>query len=409
MLIAVVVAYAGLTDSTMRDAHVGQIAAVVDNVVSYRPDGLAAAPNDAQPAQPAATRTPRPDLVVTPTTVPVVAPPDRHMGLKEYMLERINRERRLAGVAAVTLGTNVAAQLHAEATLEHCSSSHWGPDGLKPYMRYSLAGGYQTNGENMSGIAYCLKWEDGYESIRDFQEHVDKAMYGWLNSEGHLRNLLDPLHKRVNIGIAYDWFNSRMVQHFEGDYVRYEDFPVIRGDMLSLSGHTVNGATVSGLRALKVNIYYDAPPGPLTAGQLALTYGYDNGLMVASLVETLPAAVGWPDDLTTTHMTTFDPALASPNWPPATSPESSRQMWEEASGRYKARQPHVITVPWIDAQVFTIRDNAFTVQADISAVLDQHGPGVYSLMVWGKIGGEAEPISQYAIFHEVAPPSAYSN
>ena len=40
-------------------------------------------------------------------------------------------------------GSNNAAQLHAESSLQNCISSHWGLDGLKPYMRYSLAGGYR--------------------------------------------------------------------------------------------------------------------------------------------------------------------------------------------------------------------------------------------------------------------------
>ena len=70
---------------------------------------------------------------------------------KQYMLELINGERTKAGVPMVALGENVAAQLHAEEALAGCYASHWGADGLKPYMRYSLAGGYQSNGENGSG------------------------------------------------------------------------------------------------------------------------------------------------------------------------------------------------------------------------------------------------------------------
>ena len=57
----------------------------------------------------------------------------------------------------VVLGANNAAQLHAEASLQGCYSSHWGSNGLKPYMQYSLAGGYQSNGENGSGSDYCIK------------------------------------------------------------------------------------------------------------------------------------------------------------------------------------------------------------------------------------------------------------
>ena len=71
----------------------------------------------------------------------------RHIDQKRLMLELINEERTRAGLNPVTMGDNAAAQLHAEAALEGCFSSHWGLHGLKPYMRYSLAGGYQSSGE----------------------------------------------------------------------------------------------------------------------------------------------------------------------------------------------------------------------------------------------------------------------
>ena len=77
------------------------------------------------------------------------------------MLEKINFERTKAGVPIVELGDNVAAQLHAESALENCYASHWGIDGLKPYMRYSLAGGYQSNAENGHGSDYCITSSDG--------------------------------------------------------------------------------------------------------------------------------------------------------------------------------------------------------------------------------------------------------
>ena len=46
-------------------------------------------------------------------------------------------------------------------------------------------------------------------------------------------------------------------------------------------------------------------------------------------------------------------------------------------------------------------------KADISQILNRHGDGVYSLMVWGKLGGEDIVISQYSIFYGVTPPDLY--
>ena len=51
--------------------------------------------------------------------------------------------------------------------------------------------------------------------------------------------------------------------------------------------------------------------------------------------------------------------------------------------------------------------NAFAGKADISDILYQYGDGVYSLLVWGKIGGEDALISQYSIFHGITPPDTY--
>ena len=50
------------------------------------------------------------------------------------------------------------------------------------------------------------------------------------------------------------------------------------------------------------------------------------------------------------------------------------------------------------------RDGLFAVSADIRKLLEEHGSGVYTVLVWGNIDGENAVISQYAIFHEVVPP-----
>ena len=120
-------------------------------------------------------------------TVPAASlpPAQRHYEYKTYMLELINAERAKAGAPPVTLGDNIAAQVHAEASLENCFSGHWGVDGLKPYMRYSLAGSYHTNGENVSGSDYCVKASDRYRALGSIESEIREMMGGWINSSGH--------------------------------------------------------------------------------------------------------------------------------------------------------------------------------------------------------------------------------
>ena len=48
--------------------------------------------------------------------------------------------------------------------------------------RYSLAGGYQANSENVSGSDYCRLPNQGYSLISNISNEVQKAMDGWMNS-----------------------------------------------------------------------------------------------------------------------------------------------------------------------------------------------------------------------------------
>ncbi len=325
------------------------------------------------------------------------------------MLELVNSERKKAGVSPVTLGDNIAAQLHAESGLENCFSSHWGIHGLKPYMRYSLAGGYQSNGENGSGSDYCIAASDGFRAIGSIEQEIREAMAGWMNSPGHRRNILDPQHKKVNVGLAWDRYNTAMYQHFEGDYVEYDGLSAIANGVLSLSGKARNGVRFSQRQDLGVQIYYDPLPHTLVQGQVARTYCYDSGRQVAGLREPLTGGYYWP---TGTFTTTNDPCpspydVATDARAPR-SPSEAHQAWQQAYNASQRLQSQSITVPWITASEWTATGTTLLVKADISQILNRHGDGVYSIMVWGKLGGEDVVISQYSIFRGVTPPDTYN-
>ena len=164
------------------------------------------------------------------------------------MLELINAERSKAGVEPVVLGDNVAAQLHAEDALENCFSSHWGLNGLKPYMRYSLAGGYQSNAANESGHNYCFTLSSGYRELGPIEQEIREAMDGFIDSPEHRENILQPWHRKVNIGLAWDSYNLKVVQHFESDKVEYGVVPVIEEGVLTLSGTVKEGVVFLGRR-----------------------------------------------------------------------------------------------------------------------------------------------------------------
>ena len=356
---------------------------------------------------PTPTATPLP--TPTPTPTPIVPPHMRHMEYKQYMLELINQERERAGVAQVVLGTNNAAQLHAESSLENCVASHWGADGLKPYMRYSLAGGYQSNGENGRGLDYCYTFRDFVRGLADMRTEVREAVSSWMGSPGHRRNILEPTHRKVNIGLAWDRYNINAVQHFEGDYVEYATLPTISSEgHLALEGIFKNGATAQGEQDLGIQVFYDPPPYPLTRGQLARTYCYNNGVKVAALRPLLQPGWSYPTNqfITVASSACPDPYDVSPEARPPQSADEAHLLYRSAVLASSAPRPPFI-VPWITARTWHTSTMGFTVRADLSKVVGKYGPGVYTILVWARLMGEDNVVSEYSIFHEITPPGTY--
>ncbi len=353
-------------------------------------------------ATPTSTPLPTATPTNTPTPIPtaVVRPSERHIELKRYMLELINEERARAGVDPVVLGDNIAAQLHAESSLANCFSGHWG---VKPYMRYSLAGGYQSNGENALGFDYCVPASGRFATLGSMEQEIRDGMDLWMGSSGHRRSILDPWYKKVNIGLAWDRYNFSAIQHFEGDYVEYDQFPTIENGILTISGTVKNGASFAD--AFSPQIYYDAPPHTLTRGQLSYTYCYDTGLQVAALRRPLSSNWYYPvHEFTDTYRKCLDP-YEVPADAPAPRPPSS--PFPPVAPPQPPPSLSVITVPYITASAWRVDSKGFSFRADLSDLLSKHGAGVYSIMIWGEVSGRSLVISQYSIFYGVTPPDTY--
>ena len=366
-------------------------------------------PQDA--SAPSRATIPKPKPTTTPVQTPAPLPPPdlRHHDTKLYMLGLINSERTRAGVPPVTLGDNIAAQLHAESSLANCFSSHWGADGLKPYMRYSLAGGYQTNGENGSGSDYCIRASDRYRALGNIETEIREMMEGWMNSPGHRRNILGKWHRKVNIGLAWDRYNMVGYQHFEGGFVQYDQLPQIMNGTLSMSGSTLHGLRFSRKEELGVQIYYDPPPHSLTRGQVSRTYCYDSGLQIAALRYPLTGNSFWSEnEFTKRYSPCPDPYDVSPEAPAPRSPDEAHRFWEQAYAASQTQRERTVTVPWVTASKWMARGTDFSITANVSKLLSKYGPGVYTVLLWGEVDGEDVPISEYSIFHEIEPPDTYN-
>ena len=316
------------------------------------------------------------------------------------------------GAPALKLGNNPAAQLHVEAALEGCYSSHWDRWGLKPNHRYTLTGGTGADAENGHGSSYCIKPRDNYATNSSMEQEIAEAVQGWMNSPGHRRSILDPAHTELNAGIAYDRYNTVMAQHFASDYVTYSQRPTIDPQGILTLSATVSGATLQIEDSVNIQLSYDPPPQPLTRGQLSYTYSLCLSTPVAYVVE--PLLPGWHFNDSGIHTTTIKHGCVDPYRTPANSPapDSNAEAYhawadaKSASANAPALQAQTVRIM---AQSMSVTNMAIQVQADLSKVLAAHGPGIYTIILWGRPDHMAKPnpLSKQAIFWLTRPPPEY--
>ena len=298
------------------------------------------------------------------------------------------------------LGDNPAAQRHAEASLDGDYLSHWDLEGRTPLMRYSLADGYQHNQENVFR-SLC----SGRCNSIMLEERIAEAMAGWMSNPGHRKEILRPTHRKLNVGLAWSvgssldsgWkFNA--VQQFEGDYIDFSVLPNINGQgQISMAGVFKNGAALGESRDLGIQIYFSRWPEPVTLGQLQRVYGVDADLYVAKLRRPLPEGRIY----TTETGVVENQLIRAPYDIPADLPPASSSAERRAFKTAAQNAPTVViesTRHRITADLWNTSETEFDVKADFSMVLTEYGSGVYEIVVWALIDGEAAIVSEYAVF-----------
>ncbi len=352
--------------------------------------------------------------IVSPSDSTTEPPRLRNVAEKRHMLELINDARNRAGVPPVVMGTNNVAQIQADQLLEGCVSSHWGTDGLKPYMRYSLAGGYQTNGENFSGHGECGLADTLLHWNADPMEMVANSVEGLLGSPGHRETMLSPEYRKVNLGLAWDRNVFKVIQHFEGDYVELDALPVIEDGALELAGKLNKGYSFTGQVPLLAMIAYDPAPERLSAGQLARTYCYAHGEGIGVFI---PPSRLLRDEFELTQ-TLAEPVCVDPydvgrSAPEPESQAESARMFQESKDRSELVRETELSLMVRKARELTVDGREFYLRADMTELLDEYGPGVYTVVLIAELeeksAGEPDTaISEYSIFHGVRAPKDYS-
>ena len=162
------------------------------------------------------------------------------------------------------------------------------PGRPEPYMRYSLAGGYQAT----------LRFPGAGPNLGHNRPGADdRGGATWLfETMGNRRIVLDAMHRRVNIGIAWNQWHFVLVVELEGITSNLMGCQTSTMAFLPLPGRVKNGVRLRSHADLSADVWYDPMPRPPTVGQLLRVNVYDLGTVVANLRPPPPGRQYWPED-----------------------------------------------------------------------------------------------------------------
>lgn len=218
--------------------------------------------------------------------------------LRAFALELINEDRRSYGAPPVRLGTNPAAQIHAEDSLRSgYLAGHWTSEGMKPYMLYTQTGGAGVMAENASGRTTGTENCDQPTVICgeiDVLDAIETLQWSMVNDDahanwGHRDVIIDPVYDIVNIGIAFSDDHVAFYQHFEYTRLAHQVAPSLDDGILELLFRPLTSLEIG-----QIAIYYDPPPTPKRSEEITRLTAYcvgggftDNCASVAPVAQVL--------------------------------------------------------------------------------------------------------------------------
>jgi len=133
--------------------------------------------------------------------------------IRSNLLQLVNEERdveKLKPLEFDDLATKVANE-HAHDMATRDFASHWSSNGLKPYMRYSFAGGWHATKENVSAADNTWSMRPA-ELIQDTKYLHVRLYQETPPNDGHRQAILAPHNLMSGLGwllrnFACDWLN----------------------------------------------------------------------------------------------------------------------------------------------------------------------------------------------------------
>ena len=180
---------------------------------------------------------------------------------QRHLLSMVNDERAAEGLSSLKLdelACNVA-QKHAIEMAENDFLSHWDLAGLKPYHRYSFAGGTDANAENDASADYSKAIES------DEMPHAVVRMHITMHDEvppndGHRQTMLTPQHTHVGFGMAWRGLHIRLCEVYVSRYIQIDPYPLISRPQ---SRFVLTGGVLDPRHSVEaLEVYFEPPPAP---------------------------------------------------------------------------------------------------------------------------------------------------
>jgi len=214
--------------------------------------------------------------------------PPGYDAIANFTLGVINAERTSAGLQPVTLSGVPSGQQHADSMAYYGYFSHWDNQGYKPYMRYTLLGGTGSVEEN-AALSHCTTSRPNSTrevaaacSLQTVEDAINGSEWVMLNNDsaccgnGHRQNILDPLHNRVSLGVAYNSTTVFLVEDFESIYIGNESLQVSAGTV-SLQGRMLayQQGWMESKSGAEISVYFDPTPSNIGLSDLKLMTSCD--------------------------------------------------------------------------------------------------------------------------------------
>jgi hypothetical protein len=192
---------------------------------------------------------------------------DEIQRLRDEAVGLINADRTAAGVPPVELDRNLSAMgdLFCDQALKHGLRGHYLTDGFSPFHRCA----FWINGTDYTGQNVCSTFGVNgavwtYDQLAPkLREYEQMMMAETPPNDRHRRNIINPWHTHVGIGLGWGPTGIRMTHEFANRLVAVNEIA---------REHAIGSAPVFGGRILDtkrfdlagITVFYDPTPTELT-------------------------------------------------------------------------------------------------------------------------------------------------